>query len=139
MKKCTTCQQEKPLDEFYNNSRNKTDGKAAMCKACDKAKHKRWKQNNPEKAKKSMENRRLKHMYNVDLDWWDAKLKAQNNKCAICGIDQKETSRFVVDHDHTTGEVRDLLCNKCNTAIGAVKEDTNILKKSLQYLNKHSE
>ena len=41
-----------------------------------------------------------------------------------------------IDHDHKTGKVRGLLCHGCNTAIGLMKDDVNILTKAIEYLKK---
>lgn len=56
----------------------------------------------------------------------------QCNMCAICG------STFVrsphLDHDHATGQVRGLLCNRCNTGLGMFKDSTELLAKATHYL-----
>ena len=59
----------------------------------------------------------------------------QNNKCAICG----ESFDFivpVVDHNHSTGVVRGLLCSKCNTLLGMAKDNISILENAITYLKK---
>lgn len=59
----------------------------------------------------------------------------QDNKCAICGLsDERHLS---IDHNHSTGKVRALLCNSCNTAIGHAREDTSLLNKMIEYLEFH--
>ena len=66
--------------------------------------------------------------------------KAQGGKCAICR--EKETrkrrgriARLSVDHDHSTGDIRGLLCTRCNTAIGLLEDDITLLKNAIDYLN----
>lgn len=54
----------------------------------------------------------------------------QNNKCFICD----EEAKLVVDHDHSTGKVRGLLCSICNTGIGMFKDSTKNLEKAIEYL-----
>jgi len=83
--------------------------------------------------------------YGITLNEYYQRLKDQNGVCAICK--QKETAvhhksktnkpkKLAVDHNHITGEVRGLLCGKCNTAIGALKADegTDLLLNALSYI-----
>lgn len=62
----------------------------------------------------------------------------QNGICAICGGVQvgrgAKKNTLSVDHDHTTGAIRGLLCSNCNTGIGNLKDSVDILKKAIQYL-----
>jgi len=78
-------------------------------------------------------------------DQYDAMIEAQNNKCAICN--QTETCkdpsndcvrRLSIDHNHTTGEVRELLCHSCNSGIGKFKEDIELLRAAIAYIEKHN-
>ncbi len=70
----------------------------------------------------------------------------QNNLCAICekpetaiNYNTGEVKNLCVDHNHETNNVRELLCHRCNAGIGYFKEDIEILKKSIEYLKRHSE
>lgn len=56
----------------------------------------------------------------------------QNNKCGLCGIDVKETSRkrLCCDHDHKTGGNRLLLCDNCNRGLGLFKDNPEVLRKA---------
>ena len=56
----------------------------------------------------------------------------QNNKCSIC---EKEMNVVNIDHCHETEEVRGLLCTACNTGIGKLKDDINILESAIKYLS----
>lgn len=61
-------------------------------------------------------------------------LSKQNGVCWICkGTDQKR--RLSIDHDHTTGEIRGLLCRACNTALGLFKDDKAMLSRAVAYLS----
>lgn len=64
--------------------------------------------------------------------------QAQGGRCAICGTDKpKKNGEIVawsVDHDHTTGRVRGLLCHGCNLALGGFKDSTHLLMKAVGYL-----
>jgi CRISPR/Cas system-associated protein Cas10 (large subunit of type III CRISPR-Cas system) len=62
----------------------------------------------------------LKRCYGVTPEWYEAKLAAQNNGCAICGLDPDER-RLAVDHHHTTGQIRGLLCARHNVMVGVLE------------------
>lgn len=70
----------------------------------------------------------------------------QNYCCAIClkpekSLNNKKTKicRLAVDHCHKTGKIRQLLCANCNKTLGLIKEDTDVLKKMIDYIGKHDE
>jgi Recombination endonuclease VII len=79
---------------------------------------------------------RMLYDYGISKAEYDAIVKAQNNKCAICGLEgsQNQHGRLDIDHDHKTGQVRGLLCNCCNKAIGTVKDNPATLRKAADYL-----
>tara|TARA_R110002051_G_C8670881_1_gene490391 strand:- start:605 stop:982 length:378 start_codon:yes stop_codon:yes gene_type:complete len=57
--------------------------------------------------------------------------------CPICKKQQEEfTKSFSLDHNHSTGQFRGWLCHNCNTALGLFCDDTNVLQKAMNYLNK---
>ncbi|QGJ93015.1 HNH endonuclease [Gordonia phage Chidiebere] len=58
----------------------------------------------------------------------------QRHRCAICG----SKTKLVVDHDHITGKVRQLLCTTCNTGLGMFKESPELLKAAVRYLAEHA-
>lgn len=85
----------------------------------------------------------LKKEFGITLEYYYSLLKEQNNVCAICK--QPETlwnkrhlrpQNLSVDHCHTTGKIRGLLCNNCNRAIGMLKDNKNVLQAALDYLSK---
>ncbi len=66
----------------------------------------------------------------------------QDHKCAICGNPETGTrgglvKHLAVDHDHSTGKIRELLCDACNTGLGKFKDDVELLAKAIAYLHKH--
>lgn len=82
----------------------------------------------------------LSKMYGITEVDYTKMLEAQNYRCAICQTD-KPTGKwkvFAVDHNHNTGQVRELLCNECNRGIGLLKDDPELLKKAAEYLLKHN-
>lgn len=84
--------------------------------------------------------RHLKAKYNITLDDYDNMYSSQDGLCAICGTDEpKKNSKsysFAVDHCHSTGAVRGLLCDQCNTGLGQFRDDPDLLRNAIQYLNK---
>ena len=143
MKTCTVCQQSKELSEFYSYKANK-DGKMYRCKPCDNEARKKWKNKNPERSHQSQRGRNLKHKYGITLDEYKTMLDNQHGCCAICKVKENNalfganrTLNFAVDHCHTTGKVRGLLCNQCNRGLGMFKDDIKILVKALEYLQCH--
>lgn len=64
---------------------------------------------------------------------FDEMVLAQNGVCAICGS-APNGHPLHVDHDHTTGAVRGLLCQQCNTGLGNFRDDIALLDRAMQYL-----
>jgi hypothetical protein len=82
---------------------------------------------------KAAANRRNKK-YDITQEWFDAKLKEQENKCVICLTFLKEPQ---VDHNHITGKNRDLLCRLCNLTLGGARDSIFVLEQAILYLKKH--
>jgi hypothetical protein len=87
---------------------------------------------------------KLKSKYGITLEGYEALLKKQNGMCAICKKPEKAASyrkpgarlSLSVDHCHTTGKVRGLLCANCNRGLGLFQHDRAILKSASAYLRK---
>lgn len=78
----------------------------------------------------------LKHRYNITPEDYERMYEEQGGVCAICGGPQaSDKKRFDIDHDHTTGEVRGLLCNNCNRGLGHLQDSVPLLKKAVEYLS----
>ena len=99
--------------------------------------NKKWNEKNKEKISRYQANWALIKRYNITTEILEDMLKAQNNKCAICGNVFKNRRDTHIDHNHNTKKVRGLLCQKCNQAIGLVNENTVLLKSAISYLEKH--
>lgn len=84
----------------------------------------------------------LKRTYGISADKYNEMLQEQDHKCAVCGEegflmdDKKHKVKLVVDHCHTSGAVRGLLCHNCNRALGLLKDNPESLQKALEYLEK---
>jgi hypothetical protein len=90
------------------------------------------------RALNSPESRRslhLKQRYGLTVEDWDSIFLEQKGSCKICGTHQSELDRpLYVDHDHETGEVRGLLCQKCNFGIANFRDNIELLKNAVIYL-----
>ena len=74
-------------------------------------------------------------LYGIGVDEYNRMLTEQNHCCKVCGVHEKDLNKaLAVDHCHTHGHVRSLLCTNCNTALGLLKEDVNIMKKLIGYV-----
>jgi hypothetical protein len=77
------------------------------------------------------------YRFGLTKEAYEALKKKQKNRCAICrGKQVKGWKNLAVDHDHKTGKVRGLLCNRCNRVIGAMKDSPKLLWKAALYLRK---
>jgi len=73
--------------------------------------------------------------YGITEQGYNNMFAGQDGSCAICGTHQSGLKEPLhVDHNHVTGEVRGLLCKSCNTGIGLLKENEEILRKAIDYL-----
>ena len=90
--------------------------------------------------KKELKSKELLRKYGIDVDDYDRMVESQNNKCKICGTDEpRGVGGWKVDHCHTTGKVRGLLCNNCNVGLGYFKDNIEYLEAAIQYLIDSSE
>jgi hypothetical protein len=140
MKKCTKCQEVLPLTAFSKHRRYK-DGLRFRCKSCESqdAKDKRQKDlaTDYEGTREKERANNLKRMFDISIEYWKQKANAQDNKCAICSKECITGKRLCVDHDHETGQIRDLLCTNCNQGLGKFQDDPQLLEKAADYLRKH--
>jgi len=103
--------------------------RARLYKRTDR--YQRWRRNHDFKKK-----------FSITLDDYDKMFEAQNGVCAICSepetfIMKGRTHSLAVDHCHSTGKVRGLLCRQCNQMLGYAKDKIEILNKAIEYLKKY--
>lgn len=164
MKICGKCNLKKEKKDFGRNTKT-PDGLKCYCYECSKKIARIWLENNrgrvnserrrkyndiPEHRarikEKSLEYRK-KHRegacdkvrertYGITPKEYNDICQSQNMVCAICGSPSRR--RLCVDHNHNTGEIRGLLCDNCNRAIGLLKEDISILEKACSYLARYN-
>ena len=76
-----------------------------------------------------------RNKYDLNEEQYRELVEHQNNHCAICNLPATEGKRGLsVDHDHETGEIRGLLCTRCNTGLGQLRDDPKLLDKAISYL-----
>ena len=84
----------------------------------------------------------LQRSYGITYKNYEALLKGQKYKCAICGSEgfildaMKHKLKLVVDHNHKTGVVRGLLCHNCNRGLGLFQDNPDILQSAIEYLGR---
>jgi len=139
IKKCNKCDKGFPAtgEYFYKRKKHK-DGLAYTCKKCANKQKREW--GKTETGKESRKRTNLKKRYNMSVDKYEKILDAQNYVCKICG--KRETDKhqngeykdLSIDHNHNTGKIRGLLCQKCNRGLGSFDDDPILLKKAAKYI-----
>lgn len=125
VKVCTNCAIEKSIQDFSFSR-----GYAQWCKECHREAAR------ISSKKKTSEQNRLKHLknrYNLTSEEFTYMVMEQGGVCAVCGL---VPSALYVDHDHITGTVRGLLCQKCNSGIGFLGDSLEGLEKAVSYLKR---
>jgi Recombination endonuclease VII len=112
--------------EPFEYTRSPRGKRRARCPEC------RW--------ERSELRRRTNHQnrhFGISLEVRDQFVAIQHGKCAICQTIEQECSkgRLYVDHDHKTGEIRGMLCSRCNLFIGAWDDNPAILRRAAAYLD----
>lgn len=126
-KVCLTCGLEKPITEFHKQATKKDpERRKAHCGVC-------WSKIRKDRTPEHNRKYNLKKDYGITPEEYDAMLQAQGGTCAICH-GTESVGRLAVDHCHATGVVRGLLCTNCNQAIGKLRDDTQLLKNAINYL-----
>ena len=148
VKQCKACNQKKPIDEFYSEPRV-SDGRTARCKECIKHaasihysinKEGILKKMKSEYSSEQERDKKLQRTYGISTEIYEHMLKEQGYKCKICpSTDPKHNSgKFVVDHCHTNGQVRGLLCGECNLMLGKAHDNIDTLQNAIAYLLNNS-
>jgi Recombination endonuclease VII len=157
VKQCSRCKETKPLSEFNKDKRRK-DCLTYHCKKCVSyygktrngvvdRKHinelgQIWKKKNPDKVRAQW----VKQMFGLSYTEYLSLYEKQHASCAICKTplllygSKDDTDKIAnVDHCHTTGKVRGLLCRKCNTALGLFNDNITAIKMAAEYLETNND
>jgi hypothetical protein len=114
---CKTCKMEKSLDSFGKHKGRRL-GLADSCRDC-------------------RNQTALFQRFGITKEERKRMSDDHGNKCAICDIHQLELSlTLAVDHCHTTGKIRGLLCVNCNQGLGKFKDNPSLLEAAIKYLQK---
>lgn len=137
VKWCPTCQQSLSVSEFHKDSRRR-DGLHGQCKHCKKKARQKRVSRDPEAAKMRNRAGNIRRKYGITQEDYEEMLAKQDGKCAICGtLEEENHLSFCIDHNHSTGKVRELLCVHCNFGIGYFREDIDVLEAAIKYVTKH--
>lgn len=149
---CKRCGTERPITDFHI-VKECLEGRRPVCKFCirkqqkknyktnikfRRAKQRKWHTDNPRASKGS----KLKSTYGITIEQYDIMFGVQGGVCSICGCPEivkrnHKIKNLAVDHNHITGKIRGLLCQKCNQALGLLNENPVIIKNLLEYITKN--
>ena len=111
----------------------------SQCTKCKVALNKKYREENKEKLLEIERKSKLKRAYGITPLQYDEMFEAQNKSCAICGTKKPggRTKLFFIDHCHSTGKVRGLLCMRCNTGLGLFMDSKKFLANAISYLKEN--
>ncbi|RJQ37454.1 MAG: hypothetical protein C4555_06370 [Dehalococcoidia bacterium] len=160
LRTCKKCGVDKPLDQF-RLAKSVQKGKTYYCrlytcKICINKQHKEWRERNPEYQRawqqKNIQRQaeyhqrwvnqggkvirlryKLKSLYGLSIEEYVELSNKQGGVCAIYRQSEPK-GRLCVDHDHQTGQVRGLLCQQCNKALGALRDSIENCLAAAKYL-----
>jgi hypothetical protein len=124
MKQCNVCQYFKKEESFYSRP---TGTLRAECKECKSTSVRRR-----QKRDTSYRKRAFMTKYKIDASTYDLVSSVEN--CEICGKDVSDLPFLCVDHCHTEGGIRGVLCRHCNSGLGFFSDNEDILRAALSYI-----
>jgi len=132
-KVCPICGEDDREKFYLDKNGNKTN---ANCKECHKKQcNERWHSMSPLEKQGS----RVLALYGITKEQYFEMYEKQEGKCAICEEVPKTKRLLHVDHCHSTGNVRGLLCSLCNTALGSFRDNTALLTRAIEYLGRNQD
>ncbi len=140
-KSCSICKNELPIESFKLRVISKPEqGYKSACRSCSL--ERRRVIYHKTKQPDSQREKNLKKVFGISVSEYESMLKEQGGSCKICGVPAeaeklKTTKRLAVDHCHSTGRIRGLLCRKCNTGLGNFNDDINLMTKAINYLKEN--
>lgn len=129
---CARCKETKPRIDFPLGN------KVSWCKSCYMADHQRRRESLMFELDGVIRSGlQIRRKYKMSPEAYIAIYNSQNGLCAICHT-KPEDKLLVVDHNHDTNQVRELLCDHCNWMIGHARESIDVLISATNYLEKHN-
>ena len=136
-KKCRKCDKRKLLNKFGRNKR-KSDGYEIYCKTCViRINRSYYKRRGQKQRKREVERAgEYKRLYGISIEEYDKLHRQQNGLCVICHKPEIwHFKKLSIDHDHKTGKIRGLLCQRCNTLLGMSEDSADRLRAAASYLD----
>jgi hypothetical protein len=130
---CGACQNFKPVEEFSKSSA-RWNGLHYCCKACSAEKHAAYRDSG---ASALRELKRRLAKYGLTVENYEQMLDEQEGVCKACKEPPATSYSLHVDHCHTTGRNRGLLCFRCNTTLGKVEDRVDLLEALIDYLKEN--
>jgi hypothetical protein len=140
-KKCTRCGELKQRSDFSKHAVAK-GGVQSTCKQCSATLARIRRKKNPLRHAEIQRNAKLKAAHGISSSEYQKMLEKQNGKCAICGTANPGGRMglcgpvFHVDHCHSSGKIRGLLCHSCNVGIGNFNDNVTALANAIAYLGR---
>jgi hypothetical protein len=132
------CKESKPKAEFRTRGGSQKHLLKSRCNTCLYKEHKKWTESNEEvvreyraKDKWTLKKRCARHNISVGEFW--ALFDNQDGSCAVCDT-ALVAEDSAIDHNHSTGEVRGILCKPCNRGLGLLKDNPENLFRAYEYL-----
>lgn len=141
-RECNRCKNFKVWEEFAINKKGKNDRKS-ICKVCSNNEQKKLakqrREEDPEGVSLKRWEKHVAKVYKLSLEEVESMLVTQDNGCAICRGNKKISAKrkdLYIDHCHSTGKVRGMLCSACNSMLGFACDNTDTLRAAIIYLEK---
>jgi hypothetical protein len=119
--------------EYYKANREKKIEQVRKYREDNLEKTRESSRNTRRKYKRELRNTKTIKLYGITLTEYEGMVNAQKGCCTICG--SLKNNELVIDHNHLTGKFRGLICATCNSGLGFFKDDAELLKKAISYLN----
>lgn len=133
MKVCSKCKTERNRTDFRKCTAN-SDGLNSWCKYCYREDMRLRRLTKSGQDYANIQNWK-RHSVPCTVELYDEMVEFQLGHCNICGEDRE---KLRPDHDHKTGKLRALLCNKCNLLLGLVGDSYLLLSDAANYLKEHN-
>jgi hypothetical protein len=140
-KECSWCSEIKLHSEFHKD-KNAPSGCAYYCRECANAKtrshHAKEMSLDSEQYQRRKKDSWVRNKYGITLEEYEQKLVKQGSSCKVCKIPLIPKGQHThLDHNHSTGKLRDFLCTNCNRGLGHFQDREDLLFQAMCYLEDH--